>query len=46
MQLDIHEGQRLLHVLDVRRSVIGMALTGTQICPQLGDIATWSETCP
>lgn len=31
MKLDVHEGQRLLHMLDIRSSVIGMPLTQTQI---------------
>lgn len=40
MQLDIHEGQHLLHAQDVRRGVIGMPLAGAQIYPQrIVDIA-------
>src|SRR5512134_3440507 len=43
VQLEVHEGQRLLHVLDVRSRVVQMPLSEPQIGPQRGDVTTQSE---
>ena len=41
MKLDVHEGQRLLHMLDMRSSVIGMPLTQTQIATGVMRAKCW-----
>jgi hypothetical protein len=45
VQLNIHEGECLLHVLDVRCSVVGMALPDTKIGAQFGNVAARPEAC-
>jgi hypothetical protein len=43
MQLQVHEGQGLLHVLDVRCRVVHMPLTKPQIGAKCGNAAAWPE---
>ena len=43
MELDVHLHQRLLHMLDVRRTVVQQALTLAQIGAQRGQLALGSE---
>jgi hypothetical protein len=46
VDLQVHLGQRLLHVLDVRGRVIQQALALPQVRPQLGDLALRPEAAP
>ena len=41
MELDVHLHQRLLHMLDVRRTVVQQALTLAQIGAQCGQLRPW-----
>jgi hypothetical protein len=47
MQLNVHEGQRLLHVLDVRGGIIGMLFACPQVSPQFaqsrGRAGSWPQ---
>jgi len=43
MELNVHERQRLLHVLDMCGSVVGVLLAGAKIGQQLCDIAARTE---
>ena len=43
VQLQVHEGQCLLHVLDVGGAILEMALAQAQISPQGGDVASGAE---
>lgn len=43
VQLKVHEGQRLLHVLDMRRRVLHVPLSKAQIRTKRGDVAARSE---
>jgi hypothetical protein len=46
MELQVHLGQRLLHVLDMGRRVIQQPLALTQIGPQRRDLALRPEAAP
>lgn len=43
MKLNAYEGQRLLHMLDMRCGVVRMLLAGAMIGTQLGDIVASTE---
>jgi hypothetical protein len=46
VDLQVHLGQRLLHVLDVRGRVIQQALALAQVGPQCGDLTLGTEAAP
>ena len=44
MDLQIHQRERLLHVLDVRRCIVKVALAGSQVDAKCCNLASRSET--
>ena len=46
MEVQVHLGQRLLHVLNVGGRVIEQPLTLAQVCAQSGDLALRPEAAP
>jgi hypothetical protein len=44
VQLQVHEGQRLLHVLDMRRCVVEVAFAQPQVDSQRSNVAAGMET--
>jgi len=43
MQLQVHEGQSLLHMLDVRCRVVQVPFTQPQVGTKCGDVTAWPE---